>query len=101
MATLIERLYAAGAHAGFLRTCTWQPPDGSAAQTQLVGWAATDQNVLSGLTSSTEYVMTYPSTCFVGLAAREVVQIEGVAYQVREVTALRDGSELQAKLMRV
>jgi hypothetical protein len=45
--------------------------------------------------------MTYPNSCFVGLKSRESVQIDGVAYQVREVTAVGDGSEVRAKLMRV
>ena len=45
--------------------------------------------------------MTYPNSCYVGLKTREVAQIEGVAYQVREVTAVGDGSEVRAKLMRV
>lgn len=101
MTSLVENIYRAAANVGFLKTCVWQPSVGGAAQSHSVGWAAADQDVLSGLTSSTEYVMTYPSTCLTGLAAHEVVQIEGVAYQVREVTALRDGSELQAKLMRM
>jgi hypothetical protein len=57
--------------------------------------------VLSGLGVSTDYEMTYPNSCFVGLKTREVVQIEGMAYQVREVTAVGDGSEVRAKLMRV
>jgi hypothetical protein len=101
MVTLIERVYASAASAGFLKTCVWQPLDGSAVQTHSVGWVAADQDVLSGLTSSTEYVMTYPNTAFTGLASRDSVQIGGVAYQVREVQAVGDGSELRAKLMRV
>ena len=45
--------------------------------------------------------MTYPNSCLVGLKSREVVQLEGVVYQVREVMAVGDGSEVRAKLMRV
>jgi len=101
MTSLVERIYRAAANVGFLKTCVWQPSAGGEQQSYPVGWSAADQDVLSGLTSSTEFLMTYPSSCFTGLAARETVQIEGVAYQVREVLALRDGSEMQAKLMRV
>ena len=101
MSTLVEKIYRAAANVGFLKTCVWQPTDGGAAQTQSVGFAAPDKEVLAGFSVSTEFEMTYPNTCLVGLKTREVVQIEGVAYQVREVMAMGDGSELRAKLMRV
>ncbi len=101
MTTLVEKIYRAAANVGFLKTCVWQPSDGSAEQTHSVGFAAADQDVLSGLTSSTEYVMTFPCTCFVGIKTHETVRIDGVAYQVREVQAVGDGSELRVKLMRV
>lgn len=98
---LLERLYAAAVNAGLLKTCVWQPSDGSAEQTHRVGFAAPDETVLNSLALSTDYAMSYPSTCFAGLKTAEVVQIEGVAYQVREVIAVGDGAELRAKLMRV
>ena len=101
MTTLVEKLYRAAANVGFLKTCVWQPGDGGAVQSYSVGFVAPDKDVLSGLGVSTDYEMTYPNSCFVGLKSREVVQIEGVAYQVREVMAVGDGSEVRAKLMRV
>lgn len=101
MTTLVEKLYRAAANVGFLKTCVWQPGDGGAVQSYSVGFVAPDKDVLSGLGLSTDYEMTYPNSCFVGLKSREVVQIEGVAYQVREVMAVGDGSEVRAKLMRV
>jgi len=101
MTTLVEKLYRAAANVGFLKTCVWQPGDGGAVQSYSVGFVAPDKDVLSGLGLSTDYEMTYPNSCFVGLKTREVVQIEGVAYQVREVMAVGDGSEVRAKLMRV
>ena len=101
MTTLVEKIYLAAANVGFLKTCVWQPGDGGAVQSYSVGFVAPDKNVLSGLGLSTDYEMTYPNSCFVGLKTREVVQIEGVAYQVREVMAVGDGSEVRAKLMRV
>jgi len=101
MTTLVEKIYLAAANVGFLKTCLWQPRDGGAAQTHSVGFSAPDQEVLSGLGVSTEYEMTFPNSCFVGLKSRESVQIEGVAYQVREVMAVGDGAEVRAKLMRV
>jgi len=101
MATLVEQIYLAAASVGFLKTCLWQPSAGGAAQTHPVGFGAPDRDVLSGLSLSTEYEITYPNTCFVGLKAREVVQVEDTAYQVREVVAAGDGSEIRATLMRV
>ncbi|MBA3059136.1 MAG: hypothetical protein KJ614_09750 [Gammaproteobacteria bacterium] len=101
MTTLVEKIYLAAANVGFLKTCDWQPTDSGAAQTHSVGFSAPDKEMLAGLGVSTEYEMTYPNSCFVGLKSRESVQIEGVAYQVREVTAVGDGSEVRAKLMRV
>jgi hypothetical protein len=101
MTTLVEKIYHAAANAGFLKTCVWQPGAGGADQVHCVGFTAPDKEVLSGLGGSTEYEITYPSSCFVGLKSREVVQIGGTAYQVREVLAVGDGSEVRAKLMRV
>lgn len=100
MTTLVEKIYRAAANVGFLKVCVWQPSDGGVAQTHSVGFTAPDKDVLSGMALSTEYEMTYPSSCFAGLKSREVVQIEGVAYQVREVMAVGDGSEVRASLMR-
>lgn len=101
MSTLVEKIYLAAANVGFLKTCVWQPTDGGSAQTHSVGFSAPDKEVLAGFSVSTEFEMTYPNTSLVGLKTREVVQIEGVAYQVREVMAMGDGSEVRANLMRV
>ena len=101
MTTLVEKIYRAAANVGFLKTCVWQPSNGGVVQTHSVGFSAPDQDVLSGLGVSTEYEMTYPNSCLNGLKSREVVQLEGVVYQVREVMAVGDGSEVRAKLMRV
>ena len=98
---LVEMIYASAAHVGLLQRCTWQPSDGSPAQTHGVHWSAPDDVVLDGLALSSDFVMTYPSSCFAGLAAREVVEIEGASYLVREVRALRDGTETRASLSRV
>ena len=101
MTTLVEKIYLAAANVGFLKACIWQPSDGGVAQTHSVGFSAPDQDVRSGLGVSTEYEMTFPNSCLNGLKSRESVHIEGVAYQVREVMAVGDGSEVRATLMRV
>ena len=97
---LIERVYAAAANAGLTVRCRWTPA-GSPAKTQQVGISAPDDTVLDGLALNTDYAITYPASVFVGLAAREVVEIDGVTYQVRDVRAVADGSEMRAKLTRL
>ena len=97
----VERLYAAAARARLLKPCIWRPSDGSPEQAQAVGFAAPDDTLLDGLTLSTEYVMSYPASVLVGLAARETVEIDGQLFQVRDIRAVGDGSELRAKLSRI
>ena len=97
----VERLYAAAARARLLKPCIWRPSDGSPEQAPLVGFAAPDETLLDGLTLSTEYVMSYPASVLVGLTARETVEIDGQLFQVREIRAVGDGSELRAKLSRI
>ena len=60
-----------------------------------------DETLLDGLTLSTEYVMSYPASVLVGLAALETVEIDGQLFQVRDIRAVGDGSELRAKLSRI
>ena len=97
----LQRLYGAAARAGLLKDCTWRPTDGRPAEIYPVGFAAPDTLRLDGLTLSTDYEMTYPQSLFEGLAAREVVEIAGAAFQVREIRALGDGSERRATLTRL
>lgn len=99
--SLAEQVYQAAANAGFLKECLWQPSDGSPAQTGHVGLRAPDDTVLDNLTLSRETVISYPASCFVGLTAREVLEIEGIRFQVREVRAVGDGSEMRARLTRL
>lgn len=97
----IEEFYEAAARTGLLRDCRWQPADGSPSQTHAVGFSAPDDIVLDGLAMNTDYAITFPSSVFVGLAAREAVEISGVTYQVRDIRAVGDGSEIRAKLTRL
>ena len=97
----VERLYAAAARARLLKPCIWRPSDGSPEQAQAVGFTAPDETVLDGLSLSTEYVMTFPASVLVGLAARETVEIDDQMFQVREIRAVGDGSERRATLSRI
>ena len=98
---IVEQIYASAANAGLLKDCQWRPSDGSPPQSHPVGFAAPDDTVLDGLTLSTEYVMTYPASGLDGLAVRVVVVIDGHSYQVRDIRAIGDGSEMRAQLTRV
>ena len=98
---LVEQIYASAVNAGLLRECRWQPSDGSASQTHHIGFSAPDDTVFDGLASSTDYQMSYPASVLKGLAPREVVEIDGVIYQVRSTRAVGDGSEMRAQLTRV
>jgi hypothetical protein len=98
---LVEQVYASAANAGLLKDCRWQPSGGSPAEQHPVGFTAPDDTLLDGLALNTDYAMTYPASVFVGLAAREAVEIDGVTYQVRDIRAVADGTEMRAKLTRV
>jgi hypothetical protein len=99
--SLIEQLYAAAAHVGFLQQCTWHPADGRPPVSDLVGLRAPDESLLDNLTLSIDTTISYPATIFVGLARGDEVEIDAVRFQVREVRAVGDGSELHAKLTRL
>ena len=97
----ISTLYSAAANAGLLKSCIWRPSDGAPAQRHSVGFFSPDDTVLDGMMLSTDYEMTYPVTAFGGLAVREVVEIGGTTFQVRDIRAIGDGSEIRAKLTRL
>ncbi|PJK07659.1 hypothetical protein CO610_08400 [Lysobacteraceae bacterium NML95-0200] len=98
---LVEQVYSAAANAGLTVRCRWFPAGGGAAQTRQVGFTAPDDTALDGLTLNTDYAITYPASVFVGLAVRDTVNVSGVTYQVRDVRALGDGTEMRAKLTRL
>ena len=97
----LASLYQAAAAAGLLPACRWVPPDGGSVQVHPVGFSAPDEALLDGLALGTDYAITYPAVCFVGLGRDQPVEIAGVAYVVREVRALGDGTERRATLTRV
>jgi len=98
---LLEQVYRAAANAGLTVRCRWSPPGGAPAQTQQVGFFAPDDTLLDGLALSTDYAITYPASAFVGLAVRDALEVEGVAYQVRDVRAVGSGAEMRAKLTKL
>lgn len=99
--SLVAQIYESAANAGLLKECLWYPSNGAPSQRHQVGFTAPDESLLDGLTLSTDYEMTYPVTALNGLAAREVVEVGGSSFQVRDIRAVGDGSELRAKLTRL
>ncbi|SDD22901.1 head-tail joining protein [Aquimonas voraii] len=97
----VEQIFAAAARAGLLKTAVWQPADGSAPQTQAVGFSAPDTTLLDGLALGTDLEMSFPASAFVGIAVRDGVVIDGIAFQVRDLRAVGDGSERRARLSRL
>ena len=98
---LVEQVYAAATNAGLLRDCHWQPADGSPMQAHAVGFSEPDDTVFDGLASTTDHQISYPASVFMGLAPRDTVEIDSVIYQVRDIRAVGDGSEMRAKLTRL
>ena len=98
---LVEQVYSAAANAGLSVRCRWFAAGGGAVQTRPVGFTAPDDTALDGLTLNTDYAITYPASVFVGLAVRDTVNVNGVSYQVRDVRALGDGTEMRARLTRL
>lgn len=80
---------------------TWTPSFGGVQQTANVIVDAPDIiNNLGGFDMhSTDRMMSYAATAFVGLFEGEAVAIGGVAYRVRgEPMAIGDGAVMQARL---
>lgn len=94
-----ENLAAFFAEADFAVAASWTPSGGGAAKTASVLFDQPDEEVLSGAVMTREYAITYRSGQLQGLAAGEVVTVEGAAYTVREAPmALGDGKIMLATL---
>lgn len=87
-----DAVYAAAANAGFLQECQWR------GKTAMVGLQTADHAVLHRLTQSSDTSMTYPSSVLDGLKTGDQVNFGRTKYQVREVVAIGDGSEMRATL---
>ena len=64
------------------------------------GFRAPDETVLDGLALSRDYEIEFPAERLL-LVVGDTVEIAGQPYRVREVIALRDGSECRARLARL
>ncbi len=87
----VTALYEAAHNAGLLT------PVRVAGATVHCAFRAPDEVVLDGLALSRDYQIDYPAS-WLTLASGDAVEIAGVAYRVREVRAIGDGSERRASL---
>lgn len=90
----VTDLYDAAARAGLLTPVT------VGAVTVACSFRAPDESVLDGLALSRDYAIEYP-IARLSLTNGDTVEIHGQTYRVREILALRDGSECRAKLARL
>lgn len=90
----VADLYAAAGNAGLLT------PAVIGGVERLVDFRAPDAEVLSGLGLTADYAIRYPAEAVVLDAGHELL-IGGIAYRVREVRAVGDGSECRATLARL
>jgi len=97
---VIEQLYLAAQHAGLLKQAHWSPASGAPGSTVQVAFQAPDESVLDGYQLSADYRIRYPASYLPGLQANDVLSIDGMAYRVRAVRAVSDGSEHEARLCR-
>ncbi len=90
----IEAFYDAAQRSGLLTAVI------AAGNTVYCAFRAPDETVLDGLALSTDYTLRYPLARLPDLAPGQSVTVAGLAYQVREVRAIGDGSERLATLSR-
>lgn len=97
----LNDLYAAAERAGFLVECQWWPaqPAANPPETAAVDLRQHADELLDGLLLANETVITFPVGRFSGMAVRDVVEMAGVRYSVREVRCL--GDEIHARLCRL
>jgi hypothetical protein len=91
----IEALYDAAASAGLLIRAV------SGSLEVMVDFRAPDEDVLDGLGVNRNYTIRYPLSRLPLLAAGNALEIAGITYRVREVSAMGDGTEARASLTRL
>ena len=91
----IEALYDAAASAGLLIRAV------SGSLDVMVDFRAPDEDVLDGLGVNRNYTIRYPLSRLPLLAAGNSLDIAGITYRVREVSAMGDGTEARASLTRL
>lgn len=91
----IEALYDAAASAGLLFRAV------SGGVGVMVDFRAPDEDVLDGLGVNRNYTIRYPLSRLPLLAAGNALEIAGITYRVREVSAMGDGTEARASLTRL
>lgn len=87
----VEHFYNAAQAAGLLTPVT------TTTGTVYCAFRAADETVLDGLALSREYQLDYPAS-WLTLAAGDIVVVNDIRYQVRDIRAIGDGTERRASL---
>lgn len=95
---LAEQVYAAAARVGWLVTCRWSPKGALGYETGQVSLAQEDHLLGDRIARSTDLLLRYPASIFIGLQKGDLLEIEQQRYQVREVLTVGDGSIKQVKV---
>ncbi|WP_157314566.1 hypothetical protein [Chitinibacter sp. GC72] len=95
---LVERIYDSAERAGFLQHAVRLDANGQDAPAVAVAFQSPDENILDGYQRAADYRIRFPSTRFTTLNAGDTLRIANQTFRVREVRAIGDGSEREAKL---
>ena len=90
----IETFYEVAAKSGLLTQAVF------GSTKVFVDFRAPDEDVLGGLGVSRNYAIRYPANWLPMLAVGDSLEVAAQFYRVREITALRDATEMQATLSR-
>lgn len=98
--TLVEQVYAAAAKAGLLMRCTLVSQNGLR-EVRDVEFRTTDDTVFDNLVMAVETTITVPNTYFHRAQRGDLCMVNGKTYQIRDIRAIHDGSEIKFKVAKV
>ncbi len=97
-ASIVQQVFAAAGNAGWLVSCSWVPKGKGIRETAPVSLSSEDHLLMDHLARSTDPLIRFPASNFVGIKRGDLLVIGANRYQVREVENLKDGSIKQAKV---
>lgn len=98
--TLVEQVYRAAAKAGLLQQCTWVSQKGLR-EVRDVEFRTSDDTVFDNLVMAVETTITVPNTYFRRAQRGDLCMVDCQTYQIRDIRAIRDGSETKFKVAKV
>ena len=95
--TLVEQIYAAAARAGLLKKCTWVSKEGFR-EVRYAEFRTSDDTAFDNLLLAAETTITYPATYFKSALRGDHFVVGDDFYVIRDIRAIKDGSETKAKV---